>query len=160
MWGQYSSSHSMHYVNTLRPRQNGCHFADDTFKRIFVNKNVRIFIEISLNLFLGVQLTIFQHWFRLWLGAVQATSHYLNRWWFVYRRIYASLGLNELTLGRMTTYGVGDLYGAKQLPILMMTYCKIDPCEQSLMKIESKCYDSHSAICIAKCFLQNGSNLG
>ena len=51
-------------LNTLRPGQNGCHFADDTFKRIFVNTNVRIFIEISLNLFLGVQLTIFQHWFR------------------------------------------------------------------------------------------------
>ena len=35
-------------VNTLRPRQNGRHFADDTFKRIFVNENVRILIEISL----------------------------------------------------------------------------------------------------------------
>ena len=35
-------------VNTLRPRQNGRHFTDDTFKRIFVNENVRILIEISL----------------------------------------------------------------------------------------------------------------
>ena len=35
-------------VNTLRPRQNGCHFADDTFKRIFVNENVRLLFEISL----------------------------------------------------------------------------------------------------------------
>ena len=26
--------------------------------------------------------------------AVQATSHYLNQWWLVYWRIYASLGLN------------------------------------------------------------------
>ena len=34
--------------NTLRPRQNGCHFADDTFKRIFMNENVRISINISL----------------------------------------------------------------------------------------------------------------
>ena len=32
----------------------------------------------------------------VWLGAYQATSHYLNRWWLDYRRIYASLGLNEL----------------------------------------------------------------
>ena len=39
------------------------------------------------SLFPRVQLTIFQHWFRLWLGAVQATSHYLNQWWLVYRRI-------------------------------------------------------------------------
>ena len=35
--------------NTLRPRQNGRHFADDTFKRIFLKENVRISIEISLN---------------------------------------------------------------------------------------------------------------
>ena len=35
-------------VNTLRPRQNGRRFADDTFKRIFWNENVRILITISL----------------------------------------------------------------------------------------------------------------
>ena len=35
-------------LNTLRPIQNGCHFADDTFKHIFVNENVRISINISL----------------------------------------------------------------------------------------------------------------
>ena len=35
-------------VNTLRPRQNGRRFADDTFKRIFFNENVRISIKISL----------------------------------------------------------------------------------------------------------------
>ena len=35
-------------VNTLRPRQNGRHFADDTFKHIFFNENVRISIKISL----------------------------------------------------------------------------------------------------------------
>ena len=33
---------------TLRPRQNGRHFADDTFKRVFMNENVRISINISL----------------------------------------------------------------------------------------------------------------
>ena len=26
--------------NTLRPRQNGCHFADDVFKCIFFNENL------------------------------------------------------------------------------------------------------------------------
>ena len=36
------------YIITLRPRQNGRHFADDTFKRIFLIENVRISIEISL----------------------------------------------------------------------------------------------------------------
>ena len=34
--------------NTLRPRQNGCLFADDTYKRIFFNENIRISITISL----------------------------------------------------------------------------------------------------------------
>ena len=36
------------YVNTLRPRQHGRHFTDDTFKRIFLNGNVIISITISL----------------------------------------------------------------------------------------------------------------
>ena len=35
-------------VNTLRPRQNGRHFADDMFRCIFLNENVWIPIEISL----------------------------------------------------------------------------------------------------------------
>ena len=35
-------------VNTLRPKQNGRHFADDTFKHIFLNENVGISIKISL----------------------------------------------------------------------------------------------------------------
>ena len=34
--------------NTLRPRQNGRRFADDTFKCVFFNENVRISIKISL----------------------------------------------------------------------------------------------------------------
>ena len=33
---------------TLRPRQNGHRFADDTFNSIFLNENVRISIKISL----------------------------------------------------------------------------------------------------------------
>ena len=35
-------------INTLRLRQNGLHFADDIFKRIFFNENVGISIKISL----------------------------------------------------------------------------------------------------------------
>ena len=35
-------------VNTLRPRQDGRHFADDIFKCIFVNENLWIPIKISL----------------------------------------------------------------------------------------------------------------
>ena len=36
------------FINTLRPRQNGRRFAEDTFKRIFLNENVTISIKISL----------------------------------------------------------------------------------------------------------------
>ena len=36
------------FVSTLRPRQNGRHFPDDTFKRIFLNENISISIKISL----------------------------------------------------------------------------------------------------------------
>ena len=53
-------------------------------------------LKVHWSLFIRIQLTIFQYWFRWWLGADQATSHYLNQWWLDYRRIYASLGLNEL----------------------------------------------------------------
>ena len=35
-------------INTLRPRQNGRHFADNTFNRIFVNGNFRISIKCQL----------------------------------------------------------------------------------------------------------------
>ena len=34
--------------NTLRPRQDGRHFPEDTFKCIFFNENVEISIKISL----------------------------------------------------------------------------------------------------------------
>ena len=35
-------------VHTLRPKQNGRHFADDTFKYIFLNENFKISANISL----------------------------------------------------------------------------------------------------------------
>ena len=37
------------WINTLRPRENGSHFADDIFKCIFLNENVWISIKIALN---------------------------------------------------------------------------------------------------------------
>ena len=67
-------------------------------------------LKFHWSLFPRVQLTIFQHWFREWLGAVQATSHYLNQWWLVYRRIYASFGLNELKSGQFTPNQVNFSY--------------------------------------------------
>ena len=41
-------THPCHHFNTLGPRQNGCRFADDIFKCIFLDENVSISIDISL----------------------------------------------------------------------------------------------------------------
>ena len=93
-------------INTSRQGQKGRHFAYDTFKRIFLNKNVRISFGIWLNVVLKgpvnnipalVQIMV---WCR-----DQAASHYLDQRWLDCRRIYASLGLNELTMSTTTTRG-------------------------------------------------------
>ena len=47
LWQVLWSTHWL-WVNTLRPRQNGRHFADDSLKGIFLNENVRISIKNSL----------------------------------------------------------------------------------------------------------------
>ena len=44
----YHAVSAMLNINTLRPRQNGRHFADDLFKCIFMNENILIPIKISL----------------------------------------------------------------------------------------------------------------
>ena len=44
----YTPAINTQVINTLRPRQNEQHFADDIFKRIFFNENVWILIKISL----------------------------------------------------------------------------------------------------------------
>ena len=64
-----------------------------TFSSVFYSMKMFEFrLTFHLSLFLRVQLTIFQHCFRKWLGAGQATRHYLRRWWLIYWHIYASLG--------------------------------------------------------------------
>ena len=65
----------------VHPKQQGRHFADDIFKRIFLNKKIEFWLKFQWSLFLGVQLTITAHWFKYWLGAEWATSHYLNQCW-------------------------------------------------------------------------------
>ena len=42
---------SLSPFNTLRPRQNGRHFADDTFKPIFLNEDIRISTKMSLKFY-------------------------------------------------------------------------------------------------------------
>ena len=83
-------------VNTLRQRQNGRHFPDDTFKCIFLNENASILIKISLNCVPNgpmkdnpafVQIMAWRR-----PGAKPLSEQMLVNYW----RIYASLGLNEL----------------------------------------------------------------
>ena len=45
------ASKASYFLNTLRPGQNGRHFADNIFKCIFLNENVWIPIKISLKFF-------------------------------------------------------------------------------------------------------------
>ena len=48
VWKMLAILFQHHCVNTLRPRQDGRHFADDIFKCIFLNENFLIVIKISL----------------------------------------------------------------------------------------------------------------
>ena len=88
-----------HRFNTLRLRQNGSHFADDTFKSIFVNENVRILIKFSLkfvpkgpinNIPVLVQIMAWRWW-----GDKPLSESMMVR---LLMHIYSSLGLNELAI--------------------------------------------------------------
>ena len=68
------------------------HWGQDKTDAIFPNafswmKMYELWLKFQWNLFWWVQLTIFQLWFRWWLGIDQAISHYLNQWWSVQWRI-------------------------------------------------------------------------
>ena len=89
------------WVNTLRPRQNGRHFAD-IFKCNFLDETVWISIKILLkflptgpinNISALVQIMA---WHRLGDKPLSEPK------WLVYWRIYASLGLNELMLALLS----------------------------------------------------------
>ena len=48
VWYHATTTNRVISINTLRPRQNGRHVADDTFKGIFLKETVRISIKILL----------------------------------------------------------------------------------------------------------------
>ena len=112
------------YILTNWGRDKMDNISQTTFSNAFSWMKTNAFrLRSHWSLFLRVQLTIFQHWFRWWLGAVQATSHYLNQWWLVYRCIYASLGLNELKVvnsGTVSNYY--DFCEAKTDAVTLMIY--------------------------------------
>ena len=68
---------------TLRPRQNGCHFADNIFKCIFLNENIRISIKISLKFVPKGSINNIPALFQIIARRDRSTSHYLNQWWTI-----------------------------------------------------------------------------
>ena len=96
-WGRRCVCNLCHLrLNTLRQRQHCRHFAKDIFKCIFFNEDVWILLKISVKSVPNVRINNIPALVKKRLAADQATSLYLNQWWLVYWRIYASLGLNEL----------------------------------------------------------------
>ena len=103
-WNQAAS----YLFNTLRPRQNGRHFPDDIFKCIFVNENAWISIKISLkfvpkahinNIPALVQIMAWRRAGDKPLSEPMMVSLLTH----ICVRIYASLGLNELTCKKLET---------------------------------------------------------
>ena len=99
----YSVWFTFHCVSDLPLTHWGQDKMDAILQMIFSSafswiKMFEFWLKFHWSLFLRVQLTLFQHWFRQWLGAGQASSHYLKQWCLVYWCIYVSLGLNELKL--------------------------------------------------------------
>ena len=70
-------------ISTLRPKQTGRHFVDDIFQMHFLEWEWLYFdSNVSGVCSLRVQLTISQHWFRQWLGAVAVPSYRPNHCWW------------------------------------------------------------------------------
>ena len=85
--------------NTLRLRQNGCHFADDIFKWIFLNENVWISSNFWLKFVPRNQINN-----KLALVQIMAWRRrpgdkpLSDQWCLDYRCMYVSLGLNGFRL--------------------------------------------------------------
>ena len=88
-------------------------------------------------LFLRVQLTINDHWFGKWLGAVRHPECTLTHWGRV----------TYIRVSELTIIGLDDglsLVGAEQLSEPMLSYTQLDPKEQNSVKYYSKFEYFHS----------------
>ena len=79
-------------LNTMRPRENGCHFTDNIFKCIFLNENVWIAIRIPLKFVPWVPIDNKPSLVQIMVWRLkQATSHCMNQWWPIsLTRIYTT----------------------------------------------------------------------
>ena len=112
-------------------------------------------LKFHLSLFLRVQLTIPQHWFRYWLGAGQAPSHYLNQCWWVYWRIYASFDLIELICSDMAEFMYRGCFPLNLLVVYIPNFLYKWPQNHSLSTLKPKLYGHHCADNIFKCINSN-----
>ena len=103
------------HFNTLGWRQNSRHLAD-IFKCTFLNEN-QYFIKFVHKIRANNIPALFK--VMSWRG--QATRHYLNHWWLVYWRIYAPLGLKELSFILFQLLFINDF---EIYSIMMQTYDK------------------------------------
>ena len=88
--------HSQFWFNTYRPRRSRRRFADDIFQWIYLNENLWISIDISLKCVLKGQIDNIRElvWILAWRRLVDKPLFVLC---LAFWRIYASLGLDELT---------------------------------------------------------------
>ena len=95
IWVDYIYYYNLTHIEA---ETNGRTFADDIFKRIFLNKNGSVSIKISLKFVPKGPIVNNTATVQIMLGADQVTKHYLNQWLLDYRRIYAQFTLNELNV--------------------------------------------------------------
>ena len=85
LWHNASSESLIHWG-----RDKIVSISQMTFSNAFsLMKICELRVRFLRSLFLRFELTIFQHWFRWWLGTEQVASHYLKQWWLAYWRICA-----------------------------------------------------------------------
>ena len=78
------------------PRQNGRHFADDSFNFIFANKSLAFWLKFHWSLFLGIQFTIPTIGVDNGLATNMREAITITNADSILWRIYATLGPDEL----------------------------------------------------------------
>ena len=77
---------STYRVNSLCSKRYGGHFECVIWQHILRNDILQV--ALSSGEYRGTSLIISQYCFKQWLGAEQATGHYLNQWWPRYSTRY------------------------------------------------------------------------
>ena len=110
-------------------------FCRQHFQMLFLIENGRIVIKIPPRLFLRVQLILCQHWFRQWHGTKQDTR--LLFWGnYVNSSPPSATNMRQWTEPALIQVMSRRLFGAEPLPESVLTYCQLDPYEQTSVKLK------------------------